>query len=686
MTALGPGARLAHFVIQRQLGAGGMGVVYEALDETLGRRVAIKVLPPELVGSAERRQRFLREARSAAQMSHPNIATVFEIDEVDGRVFIVMELVAGESLRDLMTATRVSTSRALDIAVGVARGLAHAHAAGLVHRDLKPENVMVLPNDAVKVLDFGIAKPEAAESSDKAAAATAITEEGRVLGTPGYMAPEQARGESVDARTDIFAIGVVLYEMVTGVRPFQGSSSLDIIVSTTRDEPPPVASHNPGAPRVIESILRRCLAKDRNDRYASADELAGVLEAAAREVSLHELATTQAMPTPFPSVAPPKTLAMPEPAATTTAASALAPAPPPSFRLPWAVGVGLVVLSVFVGIGAVKALRGRERPREPPSAPAAHPEREPRLGLDTLDRYSREVGSVSPGEWETAALDFERATAAVRRPSERWKAARPFCLGMRDLSRGDLDAALAALRSAAAVDPSFALPHVGLSSALVRAGKTDEAVREAQTAQTLGPELVVAIAAAGRAYAAAGRSTDAIEQLQRALAKSPVPGLRAQLALAHHAAGFDDAAEREANQTLKEDPDNVMAHVLLAERALEKRDGNAAHAHTERAVAVEPRNVAAWLAHGDALLLAKRNKEARAALTEAVRLWTETKQLGAPLERLKIVKSALDQGKLPPARAASAAAAAAGRAGPRASPARPSARPPRTNPAQDLDL
>ncbi len=646
---LAPGARLAHFVIQRQLGAGGMGVVYEAVDETLGRKVAVKVLPPELVGSAERRARFLREARSAAAMSHPNIATVFEIDEANGQVFIVMELVPGESLRDLLARGRLPFSRALDIALGVTRAAAHAHTAGVVHRDLKPENVMVLPGDQVKVLDFGVAKPDVdAALANTLPASGAITEEGRVLGTPGYMAPEQARGELVTARSDIFSIGVVLYEMVTGARPFQGSSSMDVLAATTRDEPLPVSSHNPGAPPIIEKLVRRCLAKQPSARFASAVELGSALEAAAREVSAHELATTQAMPTPFPS-SPPR----PASAPSTTAATALpvtAPTPTVAPRRP-VVALVLVAL-VFAGLsfGASKAIQGK-RARSSPLASAALPSArvEPKLGLDTLERYGREARStsaLSPGEWETAALDFERAAAQPGAPV-RWSAARSFALGMRDMALGKLDAAEAGLQSAARADPSFALPHVGLSSLLVRQGKPDLAVREAQTAQSLEPDLLAAVAAAGRAHSAAGRHTDAIEQLRRALEKSPVPGLRAQLALAYHHGRYDDAAVREAELVLKEDPDNVSARVLLAERALEKGDGKLAFSHSERAVAVEPRNDSAWLAQGDALLLLKRNDEAKQALAEAVRLWSEAKQVGAPVSRLEAVKAALDAGKLP---------------------------------------
>ena len=640
MTELVPGARLAHFVVSRRLGAGGMGVVYEALDETLGRKVAVKVLTPELVGSAERRKRFLREARSAAAMSHPNIATVHEIDEADGQVFIVMELVPGQSLRDAMAPGRLPISRALDIAHGMAEAAEHAHAAGVVHRDLKPENVMVLSEDRVKVLDFGIAKPDDDLGTANTLPANApITEEGRVIGTPGYMAPEQARGAAVDARTDVFAIGVVLYEMVTGTRPFVGSSSLDVMVATSRDDPPPVSSHNPGAPPIVETIVRRCLAKAPEARYQSAGELGRALAAASREVSAHEMATTQAMPTPFPST-------QQRPASPTTTAAAVVPAPPAAQPSRRGALLALVVAFAVVGYAGSKAVRHKRARAAERAVASAVPAVTPKLGLDTLDRYGSDSVPLSPGEWETAALDFERGLAGPGAPV-RWGAARLLSLGMRDLAHGKLEAAEQSFTAAAARDGSFALPHVALSSLRVRQGKPDDAVREAQTAQTLAPDLVVAIAAAGRAHAAAGRHTDAIEQFRRALAKSPAPAIRAQLALAYHHAGFDDAALREASEVLKTEPDNVMAHVVIAERALESGDGKQALEHTERAVAVDPRSGSAWLAHGDALLLLRRNDEAKKALSEAVRLWSEARQVGAPVARLELVKAALDAGKLP---------------------------------------
>jgi tetratricopeptide (TPR) repeat protein len=219
---------------------------------------------------------------------------------------------------------------------------------------------------------------------------------------------------------------------------------------------------------------------------------------------------------------------------------------------------------------------------------------------------------------------------------------------MRDLAHGKLEAAEQSFTAAAARDGSFALPHVALSSLRVRQGRPDDAVREAQTAQTLAPDLVVAIAAAGRAHAAAGRHTDAIEQFRRALAKSPAPAIRAQLALAYHHAGFDDAALREASEVLKTEPDNVMAHVVIAERALESGDGKQALEHTERARWRWIREAArrGWLTATRCCSCAATTKP-RKALSEAVRLWSEARQVGAPVARLELVKSALDAGKLP---------------------------------------
>jgi serine/threonine protein kinase len=303
MADLLAGQKLAHFRIEAKLGEGGMGVVYRATDEKLRRPVALKVLPEDFARDDERRRRFLREARSAAAVTHANIATVYEVGEVDGRIYIAMELVEGESLRQRLGRGPLEVGEAVRIARDVARGLARAHEKGIVHRDLKPDNVIVATEGEVKVLDFGLAKMTAQEGEQASATAleqqetaSQVTQEGRMLGTPAYMSPEQALGRPVDARTDVFALGVCLYEMLAGKRPFGGNAQ-ELLVAITRDEPEPLARHNPRVPAALEALVARSLAKDPARRYASAREVV-------RELEALELGSGQAARTPSSAALP----------------------------------------------------------------------------------------------------------------------------------------------------------------------------------------------------------------------------------------------------------------------------------------------------------------------------------------------------------------------------------------------
>ena len=278
----GEPARLAQFVLLGRLGQGGMGVVYRARDEKLRRAVAVKVLPRAVSDDEESRSRFLREARAAAAINHPNVATIYDAGEADGRVFIAMELVEGETLRNRLTRGPLTPPEALRMVRGVARGLARAHARGVVHRDLKPENVMLDHDGEPKILDFGIAKlhdPGAPDVSALARTMTQATEAGRVLGTLGYMAPEQARGAKVDARADLFSLGVVLYEALAGVAPFRGETPLEVLVAASRDTPVPLTELRQDLPPGLDAIVQRCLAKAPDDRFAGAQELLEALEA-----------------------------------------------------------------------------------------------------------------------------------------------------------------------------------------------------------------------------------------------------------------------------------------------------------------------------------------------------------------------------------------------------------------------
>ena len=262
--------RLSHYRVEEEIGRGGMGVVYRATDTRLGRAAAIKVLPAESTGNAERTQRFVQEARAASALNHPNIITIYEIGEDHGNTFIAMELVDGTPLDKILARGRLPIATALDYATQVAGALAAAHARGIIHRDIKPANIVITPDGRVKVLDFGLAK--LIERAPSESTLTAVeTMPGIVMGTLAYMSPEQAEGRPVDARSDIFSLGAVIYEMLAGRRPFAGSSGAGLITAILRDEPPPLRTLRDDAPAAVVGIVERALAKDPAARYANAE-------------------------------------------------------------------------------------------------------------------------------------------------------------------------------------------------------------------------------------------------------------------------------------------------------------------------------------------------------------------------------------------------------------------------------
>ncbi|MEO8190269.1 MAG: protein kinase [Acidobacteriota bacterium] len=281
------GSRLGPYEILAPLGAGGMGEVYRARDERLRREIAIKVLSADLSGDAERRKRFEQEARAASSLSHPNLVTIFDIGVAGDVVYIAMELISGRTLRDLQSEGPLPTKRLLDIAFQAADGLAKAHAAGIVHRDLKPENVMVTGDGVVKILDFGLAKllPREDAFSDDSATAIQETRPGTVLGTVGYMSPEQASGKPVDFRSDQFSLGSILYEIATGHRAFQRATSVETLTAIIREEVEPVGKLNASVPAPFRWLVERCLSKDPEGRYASTRDLASDLRSIREHLS-----------------------------------------------------------------------------------------------------------------------------------------------------------------------------------------------------------------------------------------------------------------------------------------------------------------------------------------------------------------------------------------------------------------
>jgi len=276
--SLSPGTRLGRYEVRSQIGAGGMGEVYLADDTQLERSVALKILPESVAADQTRLQRFVKEAKSASALNHPNILTVFEIGQADSIHFIANEYIDGETLRHHLSRTRITLNEVLDICIQIATGLATAHKAGIIHRDIKPENIMIRRDGIVKVLDFGLAKLTAHESGDvdAEAATRAIikTDPGMVLGTAVYMSPEQARGREVDARTDVFSTGVVLYEMVAGCLPFAGSTSTEVLASLLGEkDPQPLARYSREAPAELERVVMKALRKNREQRYQTIKDM-----------------------------------------------------------------------------------------------------------------------------------------------------------------------------------------------------------------------------------------------------------------------------------------------------------------------------------------------------------------------------------------------------------------------------
>jgi serine/threonine protein kinase len=278
------GQRLGHYRIDGTIGRGGMGAVFRATDTRLDREVAIKVLPAEVTADEERQQRFRQEALLAAAFNHPNIATVHDVGEQDGVTFIVMELVRGESLRSLVRDTPLDIGRAVDIAIGIAAGLARAHREGVLHRDLKPDNVVLTDDGVPKILDFGLGKligdaePFGDGPAPEAPTATIqtspqLTRAGQVIGTLAYMSPEQVHGRPVDARSDVFSFGVLLYEVLSGRRPFEGDSNMDTATAILRDDPAPLDELRRDVPPGLQAILARCLEKAPAKRFASGQDL-----------------------------------------------------------------------------------------------------------------------------------------------------------------------------------------------------------------------------------------------------------------------------------------------------------------------------------------------------------------------------------------------------------------------------
>src|SRR5215813_11655039 len=297
--ALASGSKLGLYEIVASLGAGGMGEVYRARDTKLGRDVAIKVLPASYSDDSDRLHRFEQEACAAGALNHPNILIIHHIDTHEGAPYIVSELLEGETLRKRMSGTKMAQRRVIDYASQIAHGLAAAHEKGIVHRDLKPDNIFITKDGRTKILDFGLAKltqPDGVQSQTEIPTRRVDTNPGVVMGTVGYMSPEQVRGLPVDHRSDIFSFGAILYEMLSGRRAFHGQSAADTMSAILKEDPPDLSQTNHNVSPALERLVNHCLEKNPESRFHSASDLAFALEALSGTISGSGQTMTAAMP------------------------------------------------------------------------------------------------------------------------------------------------------------------------------------------------------------------------------------------------------------------------------------------------------------------------------------------------------------------------------------------------------
>lgn len=513
--ALEAGTRLGPYEILAPLGAGGMGEVYRARDTRLGRHVAIKVLPPAASGDATSRERFEREARMASALSHPNICPLFDVGEQDGQSYLVMECLQGQTLAIWLQDGPLAIDRALAIAAQAADGLAHAHAAGVIHRDLKPGNVMVLPDGNVKILDFGLARKVANETD---VTTMNLTAPGGVSGTVAYMSPEQTLGKRLDHRSDIFSLGVVLYEMLCGRRPFTGASTFAVMHSVVGGEVPPADVVRPGVPPAVARFLERMMAKSPDERPAAAGEVAAFLR---QQAPLPMSGATALASGAATTIAGAR---LPAQGAADAAPSAVAAATTWSYAR--VAGGGLAAAAVVAGIVlGVLWLRGSSTPRSssmpaavavPASTPTTALEHT-QLGLGLLRRFDR-TGAV-----EKAIASFEAAIALDKTFAPAWAGmARAYWRQQKDTRDPSVGArAVDAAGQAIALDPYLADAHVSLGLARMVSGDVPAAKAAFDHALVLDPANPGAHRGLGDLAEQEDRLSEATSHYQKALEFDP---------------------------------------------------------------------------------------------------------------------------------------------------------------------
>ena len=448
---LEPGQMLGAYRLMSRIGAGGMGEVWRAEDTRLGRIVAIKILPPDVAANPEATARMRREARTVAQLNHTNIATIHSFEEADGRTFIVMELVEGEPLSAIIARGPLPEAEVYRIGRGVADALVEAHAKDIIHRDIKPDNIIV-SRSKVKVLDFGIAKRVGVEPMTSQTPTAFVTQEGMIVGTVHYMSPEQALGKPLDARTDIFSLGVVLYQAATGRQPFGGETITETITQIIRDTPPAPRTVNPSISAGLNSIIQRCLRKNRDERYASAADLAATLAA-------------------------PPTAEYTKPAPRPPAAPTLVGKPTRSSAVWWVAGAVVLIAA----IGAIAAHQWRVAPAIVPAASSS--------SLPVPSTAAVEVATVAT-ESAAEAVGATQSVATAAEPT----ASEHFQRGMEALLNRNFGAAQNQLQKALDNPDDLTqrqkrFAHLGLALASGDRMRAQQIAREINAEHPNDPEL-----------------------------------------------------------------------------------------------------------------------------------------------------------------------------------------------------
>ena len=499
--ALQSGTRLGPYVIGSPIGAGGMGEVYRATDSRLGRQIALKVLPKEFSRDETLRSRFVQEARAAGALNHPNVVSIYDVGQSEDIFYIVSELVDGDSLRQMVARGPIAPNKIVDLATQISEGLAAAHAAGIVHRDLKPENILVTRNGLVKIIDFGIARQVLASAAQSAEGSHTLTLPGTVMGTVGYMSPEQICGQVADARTDIFSLGIILFEMATGRTVFTGATVPEVVSATLKDDPPELQVE--GLPPGLALIIRRCLDKNPQGRFQTASDLA---------FAIRNLTAIPAVPVTAPVARPEKKSRV------------------------W-IGWTAAAVVVLAAVGGGWFLMS-PRAKQAPTATAAQPQAPVAAPVSPLSPPpAPAVVKPAPGPSAPPSKSPVSKAPALKPPEPATPPPQPddgaqmtagngrfanlFGRAQQANDDGDYAAAIGLFTSAIGLKPDAPMAYVGRSRAYLHQQKFDQALHDLDEAIRLKPGLAAAYIERGRVRNQTGDYKRAIEDFDQALRLKP---------------------------------------------------------------------------------------------------------------------------------------------------------------------